>query len=84
MANRRMDGGGGPTMSDKTGNLYRTTSFRNGGRKAGIGTLYDDYGDESYGYVGQAGSVRVRMPHDGVKPEELNGPVICYKEEHND
>ena len=31
-------------MSDKTGNLYRTTSFRNGGRKAGIGTLYDDYG----------------------------------------
>ena len=36
------------------------------------------------GYVGQAGVVRVRMPHDGVKPEELNGPVICYKEEHND
>lgn len=71
-------------MSDKTGNLYRTTSFRNGGRKAGIGTLYDDYGDESYSYVGQAGSVRVRMPHDGVKPEELNGPVICYKEAHND
>ena len=71
-------------MSDKTGNLYRTTSFRNGGRKAGIGTLYDDYSDESYGYVGQAGWVRVRMPHDGVKPEELNGPVICYKEGHHE
>lgn len=70
-------------MSDKTGNLYWTTSFRNGGRRAVIGILYDDYGDESYGYVGQAGSVRVRMPHDGVKPEELNGPVICYKEDDN-
>ena len=71
-------------MSDKTGNIYRTTSFRNGGRKAGIGTMYDDYSDESYGYVGQAGVVRVRMPHDGVKPEELNGPVICYKEDDHE
>ena len=67
-------------MTNETGNLYLKTSFRNGGRTAGAGTLYDDYSDESYGYVGQDGSVRVRLPHDGVKPEELNGPVICYKE----
>ena len=66
-------------MRDKTGNLYMTTGFRNGGRKAGIGTLYDDYGDESCGYIGQTGGVRVRLPHDGEKPEELNGPVITYK-----
>lgn len=25
------------------------------------------------------GTERVRLPHDGVKPEELNGPVVCYK-----
>lgn len=70
-------------MTDKTGNLYRKTSLRNGGRTAGIGTLYDDYSEESCGYSGQAGSVRVRMPHDGVKPEELNGPVVYYKEGHH-
>ena len=66
-------------MRDKTGNLYMITSLRNGGRKAGIGVLYDDYGDESCGYIGQTGGVRVRLPHDGEKPEELNGPVISYK-----
>ena len=66
-------------MRDKTGNLYMITSLRNGGRKAGIGTLYDDYGDESCGYIGRTGGVRVRLPHDGEKPEELNGPVITYK-----
>ena len=66
-------------MRSKTGNMYMTTSLRNGGRKAGIGTLYDDYADESFEYVGRTGGTRVRLPHDGEKPEELNGPVICYK-----
>ena len=66
-------------MRDKTGNLYRTTSLRNGGRKAGIGVLYDDYGDESCGYILETGVFCVRLPHDGEKPEELNGPVISYK-----
>ena len=66
-------------MRDKTWNLYMITSLRNGGRKAGIGVLYDDYRDESCGYIGQTGGVRVRLPHDGEKPEELNGPVISYK-----
>ena len=65
-----------------TGNLYQQTSLRNGGRRAGIGILYDDYSDESSGegnydecYLG----FQVRFPNDNVKPEELNGPVICYK-----
>ena len=66
-------------MRDKTGNPDRSTGGRNGGRKAGSGTLYDDYWDESCGYIGKTGGVRVRLPHDGEKPEELNGPVITYK-----
>ena len=68
--------------NSKTGNLYRNTGFRNGGRRAGAGTLYDDYGDESgfkgWGY--RYGSVRVKLPHDGVEPEDLNGPVITVRE----
>ena len=59
--------------------IYRGTSLRNGGRRAGIGTLYDDYGEESMNYH-DYGGVRVKLPHDDVKPEELNGPVRIYKE----
>ena len=66
-------------MSKYTGNQYRNTSFRNGGRKAGIGTLYDDYGDES-GYSGQRfGTVKCRFPNDDKKPEELNGECIIVQ-----
>ena len=65
-------------MTDKTGNLYRNTSLRNGGRKAGIGSLYDDYSEDS-GECDFEKHQTVRFPHDGVKPESLNGPVICYK-----
>ena len=54
------------------------TEFANSGRAAGIGTPYDNYGDESGGpYYGQ-GTVRVRMPSDSLTPEErrsLNGEV---------
>lgn len=63
----------------KTGNLYRNTSFRNGGRRAGIGTLYDDYSEESGGKNYEKHCM-VKFPHDNVDPEELNGPVICVKE----
>lgn len=55
------------------------TSLRNGGRRAGSGVAYDDYSEESFG----SGRVRdfepVRFPHDGVNPEDLNGPVIIVK-----
>lgn len=66
-------------MSNKTGNMYRNTSLRNGGRKAGTGIISDDYSEESMGRDHYR-SVLVRFPSDGIKPEELNGPVICYKE----
>lgn len=67
-------------MSNKTGNLHTNTSLRNGGRKAGIGILYDDYSEESGGKNYEKHDP-VRFPHDDVDPEELNGPVICYKGE---
>ena len=70
-------------MSNTTGNLYRNTSLRNGGRKAGIGTLYDDYGDES-GCKQYEHYSPVKFPHDDVDPEELNGPVICIKKARED
>lgn len=62
------------------------TEFANSGRAAGIGTLYDDYGDESgnphYGPL-KAG---VQMPSDSLTPEErkaLNGEVRIIKEAKN-
>jgi hypothetical protein len=70
-------------MSDRTGNLYRNTSLRNGGRRAGIGTLYDNYDDES-GCKDYEHFSRVRFPHDDVDPEELNGPVIVIKKAKED
>lgn len=64
--------------SESTGNLYRNTSFRHGGRKAGDGIISGDYSEDA-GWDGVChGSVRVRLPNDGVKPEELNGPVLIY------
>jgi len=67
-------------MTKKTGNMYRNTTFRNGGRKAGSGMYYDDYGEES-GNPERYRYTKVRFPHDGIDPEELSGPVICYKGE---
>lgn len=65
-------------ITKNTGKLYRNTSFRNGGRSAGEGVLYDDYsetsGNRDYEKHGE-----VRFPNDHIKPEDLNGPVICYK-----
>lgn len=67
-------------MADKkTGRQYMTTSFRHGGRRAGIGTLYDDYSEESGG-KDYGKPTWVRFPHDNVDPADLNDPVICYKE----
>lgn len=63
-----------------TGKMYLKTSLNNGGRRAGDGILYDDYSESSYGPK-YCEYTRVRLPNDNIKPEELNGPVICYKEE---
>ena len=30
-------------MSKNTGNMYTKTNFNHGGRRAGMGMLYDDY-----------------------------------------
>ena len=63
---------------ERTGNLYRRTSLY-GGHVAGDGIMRDDYSEQSGCVDYDPGTVRVRLPHDGVKPEELNGPVVCYK-----
>lgn len=63
---------------ERTGNLYRRTSLY-GGHVAGDGMLYDDYSEQSGGWDYDPGTVRVRMPHDDVEPEKLNGPIVCYK-----
>ena len=63
-------------MSERTGNLYATTSFRNGGRGAGSGVLYDDYSEESGVRSNDKDRWEpIRFPHDGVDPKTLNGPV---------
>ena len=65
-------------MSHKTGNMFRNTSFRNSGRIAGYGIDHDDYSETS-GSQRYEKHERVRFPNDGIKPEELNGPVIVVK-----
>lgn len=62
----------------KTGNQYMCTSFRNGGRRAGHGMLHDDYSEES-GNKDYEKHDMVRFPHDGIKPEELNGEVVIVQ-----
>lgn len=60
------------------------TSFRNSGRIAGMGILYDDYSEESYGGYHNITAGRVRTISDSMTPEEraeLNGPVITYQKE---
>lgn len=57
------------------GKQFMTTSFRNGGRRAGIGTLHDDYSEGSGNKCYEARRPLVRFPHDGCKPEDLNGPA---------
>ena len=58
------------------------TEFANSGRAAGIGTIYDNYGDESGGPCYGHATVRVRMPSDSLTLEErelLNGEVRIIK-----
>lgn len=66
-------------MNNFTGRLYRKTALRNGDRRAGIGSAEDDYGDESFPRAKDHILGPARMPHDGEKPEDLNGPVIVIQ-----
>lgn len=62
-------------------NEHMKTSLRNGGRIAGMGILYDDYSEESYGGYCNISAGKVRTPYDFMKPKErasLNGPVKTY------
>ena len=63
-------------MSKNAGKLYTISSFRNGGRRAGDGMLHGDYSEDSMGGCSvDRGTIKVTLPHDGVPPEDLNGPV---------
>lgn len=62
------------------GRQFMYTKFRNGGRRAGIGTAYDNYSEESGNKQYEKRRPLVRLPHDGYKPEDLNGPVIIVQE----
>lgn len=63
-------------------NEHMKTRLRNGGRIAGMGILYDNYSEESYGGYHNSGNVHVKTISDFMTPEEkaeLNGPVITYR-----
>lgn len=60
------------------GKMYTKTRFRNGGRRAGIGIIEDDYSEES-GYNQWPFREKIRFPNDDVDPEELNGPVVIIQ-----
>jgi hypothetical protein len=66
-------------ITNKSGKMYITSSLTGSGRRAGSGVEMDDYSEESGGR--DYNDYRpVRMPHDGVDPETLNGPVIIIRE----
>lgn len=55
------------------------TTLANSGRAAGMGMCEDNYSEDSYGpSCHDRGPMR--LPHDGVDPAELNGPVRVYRE----
>lgn len=60
-------------------NEHLHTTLANSGRAAGAGISYDKYDDESGYRPGPRDTGRVRLPHDGLETDELNGPVIVVK-----
>jgi hypothetical protein len=62
------------------GKQFIITGFRNGARRAGIGTLHDDYSEESGNKCQEMRRPLVRLPHDGCDAKSLNGPVIIVQE----
>ena len=66
-------------MAYKAGNRNRTTGLF-GNHIAGTGISEDDYGDESGpGKRKYEEWAPVRLPNDGEKTENLNGPVIIVQ-----
>ena len=65
-----------------TGSRYTISQF--GGHIAGHGCVEDDYSEKSGCKQHKKKWERVRFPHDHVNPEELNGPIICYKASERD
>lgn len=65
----------------RSGNLMTNSAF-NSGRVAGDGIESDRYDEESGGTLGPKSRAygRVRFPHDGEKPEDLNGPCIIIQQ----
>ena len=62
-------------------NEHMKTSFAHSGRIAGIGILYDDYSEESYGGYYDF-KCRMRTVSESLTPDEvqaLNSPVITYR-----
>ncbi len=62
-------------------NEFMKTRLANSGRAAGMGILYDDYSEESYGGYRNYNVGQVRTTSDFLTPEErakLNGPVKKY------
>jgi len=58
------------------------TSFANTGRAAGMGISYDRYDDESGNPDYDPHDSRVRLPHDGLREDELaalSGDVTVTK-----
>ena len=66
-------------MRGDLGKLHTKSTFRNGDRRAGIGVSHDDYSDESLGGWVDKPAGKVRLPHDGDKPEDLNGECIIVQ-----
>ena len=60
------------------GGQMTNTNLRNGGRVAGMGTLYDRYDEES-GNPDYEKYGRVRFPLDHIEPEDLNGECIIVQ-----
>lgn len=60
-----------------TGSRYTMSQF--GGHIAGHGCVEDDYSETSGCKKREKKWASVRLPHDKINPESLNGPVICYK-----
>ena len=65
-------------ITKNSGRQYIASQLQPGGRRAGAGVWMDDYSEES----GNPDYYKwgCRMPHDGVDPKDLNGPVIIVKE----
>lgn len=63
----------------RSGKTFQRSSLRHNGI-AGSGVEYDDYSENSGNQKHYQDKVIVKMPHDNVDPEMLNGECIVVKE----